>query len=179
MGTFVASRIPVLETGLEVLESLGGMADRLGLASEVAFLEVEERLATPTEAEGLGFARDAAVDVLIINRVISVEGEPVADLRDIVPRTYLSQDDLSHDFRGSVLEVFLRQGAPLLSTSRTQILATEATAKFAQRLDVPRGTALLKLVSQLYSCDERIVDYSVAYFVPGHFKFQVLRKVVG
>jgi GntR family transcriptional regulator len=65
----------------------------------------------------------------------------------------------------------------LLSTSRTEIMAVSATAKFAKRLQVPRGAALLKVVAQLYSYDENVVDYSVSYFVPGHFKFHVMRRV--
>lgn len=177
VGTFVASRLPVLETGLELLESLETMAARRGLVTEVAFLEVEERAATPTEAVGLGFAREAQVAVLIVNRVISVAGEPVADLRDIVPLTDLCREDLDADFRGSVLEVFLRRGMPRLSAARTQILAAAAEAKFAQRLHIPKNAALLKLVSQLYDCDENVVDYSVAYFLPDRFKFHVVRKV--
>lgn len=54
VGTFVASRLPVLETGLEVLESLERMADRLGLATEMAHLAIAERQATEQELRGLG-----------------------------------------------------------------------------------------------------------------------------
>ncbi|MBN1486302.1 MAG: GntR family transcriptional regulator [Anaerolineae bacterium] len=177
VGTFVASRIPVLETGLEVLESLDRMADRLGVVTEVSALEVLERLATPSEVLGLGYPEDAQVEVLIVNRVITVEGEPVADLRDIVPLGYLCKEDLGADFHGSVLDILLRRGTPMLSTSRTQIVAELANPKFAERLQIQKGSALLKLVAKLYSYDEKVVDYSVSYFVPGHFKFHVMRRV--
>jgi len=177
VGTFVASRIPVLETGIEVLESIDRMSERLGLETEMAHLELVERLATPFEVAGLGMPEGSAVEVLVINRVIAIAGEPVADLRDIVPQTYLQKDDLNEDFRGSVLDVFLKRGTPMLSTSRTEIMAASATSKFAQRLHVPRQTALIKLVGQLYSFDEKVIDYSVSYFVPGHFKFHVIRRV--
>jgi len=177
VGTFVASRFPVLESGMEVLESLARLAKRTGLATKVAYLEVEERLATPIEVAGLDFPRGSEVPVLIVNRVIAIEGEPVADLRDIVPLEYLTKEGLGENFHGSVLDIFLERGKPLLCTSRTEIIAEAANAKFAKRLDVRKGSALLKLVGQLYSYDEKVVDYSVSYFVPGHFKFHVMRRV--
>ncbi len=177
VGTFVASRIPSLESGLEVLESIDSITKQLGLETEMAHLEVVERKVTPIEARGLEYPEDNAIDVLVVNRVIAVEGEPVADLRDIVPLLYLQKEELGTDFRGSVLDLFLRRGTPMLSTSRTEIMAVSATEKFAKRLQVPRGTALLKMVAQLYSYDEKVIDYSVSYFVPGYFKFHVMRKV--
>ncbi len=177
VGTFVASRIPVLESGMEVLESLEHLAEQIGLETEMAHLEVVERLATPTEVAGLEYPEESEVPVTVVNRVIAVGGEPVADLRDIVPANYLTREDLGESFRGSVLDVLLDRGSPLLSTSRTEIVAVSADAKFARRLHVPKGSALLKLVAQLYSFDEQVVDYSVSYFVPGHFKFHVMRRV--
>lgn len=179
VGTFVASRLPMLESGLEVLESLDSLSRRSGLETEVMELDIAERLATPTEAEGLGHAQESQLQVLVVNRVIAVAGAPVADLRDIVPVEYLTQSDLGADFHGSVLDVFLKRGTPMLSISRTALMAESANTKFSRRLGVPRGAALLKLVAQLYSFDEKVVDLSVSYFVPGHFKFHVIRKVQG
>ncbi len=175
VGTFVASRMPVLETGLEVLESLERMASRLGLTTEMTRLTVEERLATALELERLG--RGAPTEVLVVSRVIAVEGTPVADLTDVVPVETLRRADLGEDFRGSVLDIFLTRGSPLLSLSRTEILAESAGDGRAERLSVPPDTPLLVLVAQLYSFDEHIVDYSVSAFVPGYFRIHVMRQV--
>jgi len=175
VGTFVASRMPVLETGLEVLESLERMASRLGLTTEMTRLTVEERPATALELERLG--RGAPTEVLVVSRVIAVEGTPVADLTDVVPVETLRRADLGEDFRGSVLDIFLTRGSPLLSLSRTEILAESAGDGRAERLSVPPDTPLLVLVAQLYSFDEHIVDYSVSAFVPGYFRIHVMRQV--
>lgn len=177
VGTFVASRIPFLESGLEVLESLERLAQRTGLKTEMYRLTVLERAASPAERVGLGIESTDAVPVLVVDRVIAVAGTPVADLRDVVPLQVLRKSDLGPDFRGSVLDVFLKRGEPLLSFSRTDIIAESARADVARRLQIPRGTALLKLTAQLYSVDERIVDFSVSFFIPGHFKFHVIRKI--
>ena len=89
-----------------------------------------------------------------MTRTITMEGEPVADLVDIVPLTYLDSTDLKVNFRGSVLDILLERGKPVLATSRTEIVAADATGEIAQRLEIVPGTALLKLVAQLYSYDE-------------------------
>jgi GntR family transcriptional regulator len=183
VGTFVGSRLPILEAGLEVLESLDRMAQRLGLAIEMMHLAVCERPATPAELDGLN--RPGAPDtsdpevthVLVVDRVIAIEGEPVADLRDVVPVDYLGEADLGSDFRGSVLDLLRARGEPLLSISRTEIIAEVAGPDQAERLGVEVGAPLLRLVAQLFSYDEQVVDYSVSTFVPGHFRFHVMRQV--
>ena len=43
VGTFVASRIPILESGLEVLESVDRLAERIDLETNVTHLEIVER----------------------------------------------------------------------------------------------------------------------------------------
>ncbi len=179
VGTFVSSRLLVMENGLEILETIETLAGRVGLDTSVQELEIEERLATPVEVAGLGHPAGTALLVLVVTRVVAVDQTPVADMRDVVPLTYLSQADLGAEFHGSVLWLLLQRGEPLLTTSRTEIMAESANSKFARRLSVPRGTALLKFVAQLYSYDEQVVDFSVSYFVPGHFKFHVMRKVIG
>ena len=62
VGTFVAASEPVIEAGLEVLESLDHMAQRLGLTTQVSHLESVERWATP--AEGASCDR-CGVDLLL------------------------------------------------------------------------------------------------------------------
>ena len=117
-------------------------------------------------------------EVLVVQRVISIEDVPVADLTDIVPLEVLCRSDLGSDFRGSVLDVLLTRGSPVLSTSRTEILAELAGEDDALRLQVEQGAPLLVLTAQLFSYDEHVVDYSVSYSVPGHFKFHVMRRIV-
>ena len=80
-------------------------------------------------------------------------------------------------FSGSVLDVLLQHDTVRPVTSRTQISAVEANARLVSRLGVSLGMALLRLVGQLYGYDEVVLDYSVSYFIPGHFKFHVTRRV--
>jgi GntR family transcriptional regulator len=185
VGTFVATRLPVLEAGLEVLESLERMTDRLGLTTQMTHLTVSERQATESELIGLGL--EEPTDVLVVDRVIAVQEDalndplvryrPIADLRDVVPLGYLSKADVEDGFRGSVLDLLLTRDMTALSISRTQIHAEVAGVQRAERLDVGAADPLLVLVAQLFSYDERVVDYSVSAFVPGYVEFHVVRQV--
>jgi GntR family transcriptional regulator len=177
VGTFVSRHTPILESGLEVLESLGRQAHRLGLNTEVVHLTVSERTATEEERKALQLSADDRGGVLDVDRVIAIEGAPFAYLKDVVPQVYLRREDLENQFSGSVLDILLRQENVLPVISRTQISAEDADRQLADRLGVPKGTALLKLVGQLYSYDEKVIDYSLSYFIPGHFKFHVTRRV--
>lgn len=175
VGTFVASRLPILESGLELLESLNRTATRQGLEVQMLQLEVATRTATEAEAAALG--QVAAPEVLVVDRVIVIEGDPVAELRDVVPTVYLQEADLAFGFQGSVLDLLLERGDPVLGVSRTELSAETATAELARRLSVEPGTPLLRLTGQLFSFDEQVVDYSTSAFVPGHFRFHVMRQI--
>ena len=51
VGTFVVPQVRVIETGLEVLESIERLANRIGLAVTMGELEIKETLAGPEIAE--------------------------------------------------------------------------------------------------------------------------------
>jgi len=178
VGTFVRqlpAHPPVIESGLEVLESIDQIARRMGLQTHMGEALVEERLATSAELVGLGL--ETASTVLSVARTILVEAQPVAYLQDSLPLTYLRQADLRDGFSGSVLDFLLRRGHPRLAYSYTRLTATAADAGLARLLHVTRGTPLLKMEAQLYSTEDHIVDYSISYFVPGTIDFHVVRRV--
>ncbi len=174
-GTFIAPPPPVIESGLEVLESIEHMAGRIGLKIRMGAAVIEERPASKEELKWLG--RKAATLVLSVARTILVRAQPVAYLTDIVPIEYLGQDDLGEAFNGSVLDVLRKRGGQPLTYSHTNFIATVAEPTLAKQLRVQRGAPLLKLEAQLYAQDSKIIDYSISHFVPGHFRFHVIRRV--
>jgi GntR family transcriptional regulator len=175
-GTFVVGKSQVLESGLEVLESLETMAKRLGLVISVSNLSVEQVKADEAAASSLEI--ETGVPLLRVRRVICADGRPVAYLVDILPETVLRMEDLPADFRGSVLDTLLQRG-DALTVSRADISATNAAADVAKALEIQRGDVLLQLVARLYSGDGRVLDYSTSYFIPGYFRFHVVRRVGG
>ncbi len=175
VGTFVASPPAIIEAGLEVLESLDAMARRMGIEAHMADVAIQERRATPGEAKALQVP--LATPVLSVARAIVTGGRPAAYLVDVVPTAFLRQGDLDAGFSGSVLDILLQRGEPSLSHSRADILAEAATAPIARRLHLRHGATLLKLQAQLIARDGRVVDYSLSYFVPGYFRFHVIRRI--
>ncbi len=173
-GTFVVGQVPVIDAGLEVLESLETMAQRLGLEVSVSDLRVESLAANKDHAEGLGIA--AGTKLTRIQRVMREENRPVAFLVDILPEDVLKPEQLPANFKGSVLDFLLRRGDPL-TVSRAAISALGAPADVAKPLQIQRGDVLLEFVSKLYRSDGKVLDHSMSYFIPGYFHFHVVRRV--
>lgn len=177
VGTFVAEQRPVLNAGLEVLESIEHMAKRGGLHVDMGEVVIAERMTTEDETDGFGL--NEPEPAVCVTRVILAEGKPVAHLTDVLPQRYLRQADLGPGFHGSVLDTLVERGWPALSHSRTELISEAANQELAHALRVPRGAPLMKLVAQLYAADGQVVDYSISYFVPGSFRFHVVRRIAG
>ena len=173
-GTFVVGQVPVIDSGLEVLESLETMAERLNMAVTVSDLRVEKLFADQEHANALNVP--LATRVTRIRRVIQADGRPVAYLADSLPETVLRAEDLPESFGGSVLDFLLARGVPLTG-SRAAVSAIGAVADVAKALEIQRGDVLLHFSSQLYNASGAVVDYSLTYFIPGYFNFHVVRRI--
>lgn len=173
-GTYVVGIVPVIDAGLEVLESLDTMAQRMNLEIKVSDLNVEQVQADKETAAGLDV--EEGTYLTRVRRVMRADGRPAAYLIDTLPETILKPDDLSTEFRGSVLDFLIARGDKL-KISRAAISATNAPADVAKPLEIQRDDVLLKFVSQLYDTSGKVVDYSVSYFIPGYFRFHVNRRV--
>jgi GntR family transcriptional regulator len=175
VGTFVAAKVPVIETGLEVLESISTIAQRTGLPVRMGKLQTEQITADREMAGKL--VVEAGTNLTRVARIIYTEDRPIAYLIDTLPTDVLSMDELHADFTGSVLDLLLRRGEPKLIQSRTEIKAIGATPEVARALQIQRDDVLLDLSAQLYTEDSRVIDYSISYFLPGYFRFHVVRRV--
>jgi GntR family transcriptional regulator len=173
-GTFVVGSIPIMDAGLEVLESIDTMARRRNLAVTVSDLSIERVDADAEHARELCI--EVGTCVTRVRRVMRADTRPVAFLVDTLPEDILKVADLPEDFDGSVLDFMLERGDDL-RISRAAISATNATAEVAKALEIQRGDVLLKFISQLYLTDGRIVDYTFSYFIPGYFNFHVVRRI--
>jgi GntR family transcriptional regulator len=153
------------------------MAKRGGLHVDMGEVAIAERMTTDDETRGLGLTEPEPA--LSVTRVILAEGKPVAHLTDVLPQRYLRQADLGPGFHGSVLDTLVARGWPALSHSRTELLSEAASQELAHALRVQRGAPLMKLVARLHATDGQVVDYSISYFVPGSFRFHVVRRIAG
>jgi GntR family transcriptional regulator len=173
-GTYVVGKVPVIDAGLEVLESLDRMARRMNLEIAISDLQIEQADADEETADGLGISK--GTPLTRIRRVIRADGRPAAYLIDILPESILAASDLPADFSGSVLDFLLTRGDKL-AVSRAVISATNAPADVAKPLEIQRDDVLLVFTSQLSDSKGALVDFSKSYFIPGYFHFHVNRRV--
>lgn len=177
LGTFVVGPTQVIESGLEVLESIETQAERIGVAVTMGDFEIIHTKADHEQAGQLNLQKDDPL--LKIRRVILTEGEPVAYLVDILPENLLSPEILENQFTGSVLDLLIHIGDPPLSISKTEISAAHAPVEVAKALKVQRGDTLLLLNALLFDEEGNPVDYSYSYFLPGNFRLHIIRKIGG
>lgn len=174
-GTFITQPSGVIESGLEVLESIEKLARRIDLPVELGDRQIEQRAASETEAQALNLTQGA--NVICVSRIVIAEERPVAYLVDVLPEDLLNEEELKKSQSSSVLDLLLQRGEPKLMTSRTEITAVTASSKLARSFGIQRGDVLLRFVASLYAADGRIVDFSHSYFLPGYFRFHVIRRV--
>ncbi len=173
-GTFVVGKAPILDNGLEILESLETMAKRLGLEISVSDLDLGQISADDEFPKALNVP--VGTRLTHVRRVIRADTRPVAYLVDVLPEDILHSKDLPADFHGSVLDFLIARGDALTS-SRANVSAIGATADVAKALEIQRGDVLLHFYSQLFDDTGKIVDYSLSYFIPGYFHFHIVRRV--
>lgn len=175
VGTFVVRPTQVLETGLEVLESIDTLAQRKGLQVSAKQLDLERRAASSEECGELSLQPGCMV--ISISRIIMSEGRPVAYLVDILPEDILTPEEIHEDFTGSVLDLLLERGYPQLVNAHCDIAAVAADSIISKALLIQRGDAILKFNSRLFAVDGRVIASTFSFFLPGYFRFHVVREL--
>lgn len=174
-GTFVIRPSDVIESGLEVLESIPSLAERIGYSVTIGKLKVVNREATKKEARKLEL--ETPKEVVEVSRVILTERRPIAFLVDVLSEDNLSPDSITEDFNGSVLDILTHRSDTTLTTSRCEINSVTASSDIAGALDIQPGNVLLRFEALLYEAAGNAVDYSISYFLPGFFRFHVVRRI--
>ncbi len=174
-GTYVLPASQVIESGLEVLESIETLAMRSGLQVSMGKLKIDQRPCTDEEATALEIHLGDVV--LQLSRLILTGGRPVAFLIDTLPEGIVLPEDLENTFTGSILDLLLRKGSPPLVSSRCEINAVTASVEMAKAFGIQRGDVLLRFTAWLYTTSGQAIDYSYSYFLPGYFRFHVVRRV--
>lgn len=177
VGTFVVGHSQVLDSGLEVLESIETMAGRIGLDVSMGALRIQQFAAEKAHAEL--FQLPVGAEMVTVSRVILAEFRPVAFLVDELPAEVLTNKELQNGFTGSVLDLLLSRDDLQLAASVAAIQAVAASSEIARAMQIQRGDVLLMMSSKLYDAGERVIDISTSYFLPGYFRFHVVRRVEG
>jgi GntR family transcriptional regulator len=175
LGTFVVRPAQVIESGLEVLESIESLARKIGLDVKMGSLTISHTRANEKQAEKLNLSVGAPV--IEIHRVILADQSPAAYLIDVLPEHVIDLKVLEDQFTGSVLDLILKTEKPALSVSKTEISAIHAYPEVAKALDIQRGDTLLLLTGLLFDNQGHPIDFSYSYFLPGYFRLHIIRKI--
>lgn len=175
IGTFVVSVPDLAQFNIGQAEKLSVVAQESGLDWRCADVTVEERRSSIDEASALRISSGSKV--LSYERVILIENEHVAHMTDVVPLPVLEKEDLGDPPPLSVWDVLRDKDESVLSHAMTDLTVETAPSSISSKLGLEPSTALLKLESRVVTVNASLVDYTVAYFIPGRFRFHLIRPI--
>ena len=178
-GTYVGRAVSTsLDEGLEKLVSYSTLARERGVKLEVGDLSVEERPLRPETTEIFGLPSETPA--IQVTRVILMDGEPGAWMRDVVhpsvelPSTSRIRSQLE---RGQmVLDILLNAGVPVAYT-RAHITARVLTRRdrIGKALAVDDPVAALEIDHTTCTAEGTPVEHSTDIFLPRSLDLHVMR----
>jgi len=174
-GTYVTRISSIIESGLEKLESIENLASKINLPVTMGECQIDNRLAMKDEITALNISEGDLV--WSVNRVIHAEGRPVAFLIDILPLGIVNKEELTISFSGSILDLILKNGKFSPQFSLTEINCVTASHDIARSLGIQRGDSLMYFCSRLFDLNDSIIAFSHSYFLPGYFRFHLIRRI--
>jgi GntR family transcriptional regulator len=178
-GTYVGRAASTsLDEGLEKLISYSELARQRGVKLEVGDLTMEERPLSAETAELFGVSPDTTATR--ITRVLLMDGEPGAWMRDVVhPEVELPAPPRIKSMleKGQmVLDVLLKQGIPVAYT-RAHITARVLSKRdrIGKALDVDDTLAALEIDHVTCTAEGAPVEYSNDIFLPRSLDLHVMR----
>lgn len=170
-GTYVAPQLRKLEQALSLLTSFTEDMARRGSSVESVTLSRSLNSPTPEEVMALGLGHGDRVARL--ERVRTSDGLPLAIERASLPETILPDPDAV----GASLYAYL-DGHGLRPVRAVQrISATNLTARDATLLDVPPGTAGLRIERVSYLPNGKVVEFTRSIYRGDAYDFAVELKL--
>ncbi|MBB6444209.1 GntR family transcriptional regulator [Bacillus benzoevorans] len=173
VGTFVNTR-PLFNTGIEQLKSVTGMIEQAGMVPGTIFLSTDTK--GFTEEDAVFFSSSMEDEVVVVERVRTANGEPVAYCIDKVPVAKFPET-FTHEHE-SIYQLLEDTHHKKIMYAVADIEPIGYHEKISPILECDPETALLVLKQMHYDEDEQPILYSVNYFRADRFRFHVLRKKV-
>jgi GntR family transcriptional regulator len=95
-----------------------------------------------------------------------------------MPEDLIPHETQGNDFRGSLLDLMIQREHPAISHATSEVMAISAPPDVARQLNIQRGDVLLCLEGWLFTKEGTVIDHTYSYFLPGTFRFHVLRRPV-
>jgi len=159
--------------GLEVLEPLEELAARQGWTCGTASVSFDVGAATPQEAGRLRVKADTTVTRL--SRVKTIDDEPLALMRSVVPERTASPDELRSGFRDSITRLMATTRP--LRFAESEIGAEPCDAHLASMLGLTSGAPVVVLEELFFSDAPDPLLWNTNWIVPGRIRLEMLRRL--
>ncbi|MCA1030132.1 GntR family transcriptional regulator [Bacillus timonensis] len=171
VGTFVNSK-PVFTSGIEQLCSVTDMIQQAGMKPGTIFLSSSVESSTEEEMKRFSFVE--SLDIVLIERVRTANGDPVVYCIDKIPSKIIpSNFSLENE---SLFEFITTKTGRNISYAVTHIEPIGYHEKISPILECDPETALLVLKQMHYDENDHPVLFSLNYFKADKFDFHVVRK---
>lgn len=158
--------------GLEVLEPLEELAQRQGWRCGTERATFSAGGANDEEAERLLIP--AASPVTRLSRVKTIDGEPLALMRSVVPVTTVPEAELRRRFRDSITRLMERSHP--LRYAESEISATACGPELGATLGLAPGDPVVVLEELFFGEQERPLVWNTNWLVPGRIRLELLRR---
>lgn len=166
-GTFVTAHKVV--RGLSSVAGLREDLEREGLSSGARVISLESRPATAEETSRLELRRGR--DVWHVVRSRTADGVTIALQVVVIPVDLVPDLDAMDLLQGSLYAQLRQRGLPLTSARQRIEAVTDETV--CELLDVPAGTAFLRVTRLSSGPDRKPVELLVSYFVGEVYAYDV------
>ena len=148
----------------------------LGLNTEARLLTFE-KISAPNFL--LELSESFIGDVLHIERVRHLDGEPFCDMESYIPG-YLAEHFQESKLDNKPLLVTLEMAGLKVAHAEQTLSASAADARVADALEVPIGSPLIRMNRLSLDSDHRAIEYFVSYYRPDRFEYRMtLSRVEG
>jgi GntR family transcriptional regulator len=173
-GTFVASLDSLIHNTLDANESVTEMIRGKGMRPGALGVEIAVQGARAAVAKHLKL--EPGSPVVVIKRVRTADGLPVAYTEDYLPRGLLADDFAESLKEGSLYDYIEDVLGMELATSVVRLKPIRAAKALARKLGVKQGTLLMFLQQADSGKGKSPFVYSEEYFIASRFEFMVRRR---
>jgi len=169
-GTFLLKPTQPIDLRIDNLFKLSDIMKKTDLCLKTASLKVESSKADANIAKRLAIRE--LEEVIIFERIRSIDDEPAVYSIDIVPKSILPPHYTIENM-GDSLSEFL---GVIISNSKATVTPLKATANVSEALKVAPDTLCLMLEEITYDVMGSPIDYSHEYYLSHMFNFKIERK---
>jgi GntR family transcriptional regulator len=174
VGTFVIDRNPLhIEAGIEKLISMSDVIRSRGHVPGTGEIEIFGQSADDEIAARLGIA--VGDPVTVINRVRTIDGEPIFWDSDCFPARYFPSTTPVESIGESLFSYVENKLGLYIGHAVARLLPAQVDAFLAPKLKVPEGTLLIKLAQVHYLKDNTPIWYATLLYRESEFSWYIVR----